>query len=262
MMIKKLTLLSVALFSTSIYGDGNLCYEYPPDSYQLINTKSITVTDPRTHKIDNRDLTTKLDSHRYRLILASPRAASRLHPHYFFLLDRESGKVIDFQTSECPSSSPKPKRLYCYGECDSGIYTVENDGRINFKTDGITIGESVDAPEGTWEVKAAGDADLPKPSAVTCPVRIASMDLDPNRDNQAHIENQIKSLVKPIHYVCYRSKKRADQNHKPLYRGCRFTRDRCDNYYPGWRQFGHYGTEEEAMQAYDRCLLSAPRTVK
>ena len=262
MPIKNFIFIFIGLSMTGFAAQDTVCYEYPSDSYRIINTKSLAVKDPKTKEVDYKDLNTQLDSRKYRLILAGSKSAGKLHTHYFFLLDRKSGTVIDFQTSECPSPQPNPERLYCYGECDSGIYSIEKEGQINFKTDGITIGETIDAPEGIWEIKPAQNADLPKPTTITCPGSISSRDLAPNKDNQPYIDAEIKSLVKPIRYVCYSAKRISDKEKKPIYEGCRFTRDQCDGYYPGWKQFGHYPSEEATMQAFKRCRHSTPKPGK
>jgi len=196
--------LAVTLFGTLLYGDDNVCYEYPYNSYILVNTSAPEFMDPKTKKFILQKPAGRVESRKYRLILAHPKASSRLYPHYFFLLRKENGTVFDFQNSECPSPSPDPERYYCYGECDSGIVSIERNGQVNFKTGRISFGVPI---TGTWELRPAEGADLPEPRPITCPSEIAKRNLDPNRGNEEHIDYQIETLVKPIRYICYASKK-------------------------------------------------------
>ena len=251
-MLKRVIFLPF-IASAAFAGANNICFEYPNSSYILENSKIVQQKNPATGKIDYKDKVTVLDSKKYRLILAVKKKPTKLHNHSIFLVKKKSGEILDFTSFSCPDSSPNPKRFYCYGECDSGIISFEKRGEINFKTGGITVGDSPDAPEGTWRIKPKYEADLPAPVAIECPKRIASMNIAPNGDDKEYIKHEIKYLVKPMKYVCYKSKNISKSSGKTVYHGCRYTRSKCDDYYPGWKEFGHYPNEKAALKAYERC---------
>lgn len=231
----------------------NICYEYPSSSFTITNTKTVQQKNPATGEIYFKDKVTVLDSKKYRLILAISKKPTKLHNHYIFLVRKKDGKILEFQSFHCPNSSPNPKRFYCYGERDSGIISFEAKNEINFKTDGITMGDSPDALEGIWKIKPKYEADLPAPVKIECPKKIASMNLAP-RYNKYYIKS-ILNFVKPIKYVCYKSKTISKSSGKTLYHGCRYSRIKCDEYHPGWKKFGHYPNEQMALKAYERCKL-------
>ena len=245
----------MTLAAATVATAENLCYEYPPQSYKIVYNRLRITTDPESGETKYQEIRLTPRSDGYRLLMAAEKNPGRLHVHGFFLLERQSGKVLESNIWTCPDPSPHPRRYYCYGECDSGIVSIERNGSVNFKTASIRLGESVDMPDdpGEWEISPAVEADLPAPAPVPCPPEIASMRLDLNADNTIYIENEIKNLVAPILYVCYRTKETDPRSGRSVYHGCRFTRDTCDGYYPGWKSFGTYRSEKEAMEAFRRC---------
>ena len=145
--------------------------------------------------------------------------------------------------------------MYCYGECDSGIVSIEKNKAVNFKTESITLGE----PMNMWEIQPANEADMSMPQEVSCPESIEKMQLSAYEQNSAYIDEMVESLDKPIMYVCYTSKNIIKSSGKATYHGCRFTRSKCDDYAPGWKHFGKYGSEKKTLQAFERCKNSTPK---
>jgi len=190
------------------------------------------------------------------MLMAVPENAGKLHIHRFFLIERKSGKILGDHTWECPDSSLSPKRYYCYGECDGGIISIEQDGRINFKTSSIRIDKTTGTFTESWEIFPAKETDLPAPAPLSCPAEIASIQLDPNADNETYIKNQINTLVTPVHYICYSRKESLQEVNRSIYHGCRFTRIPCNSHDTAWHTFGKYPNEKEAMKAFERCRRS------
>ncbi len=236
------------------FGGNNLCFEYPASSYILTNTKYIQ----EKGKDKEKEIVTSLNSKNYRLILAISKHPTRLHNHYIFLIKKLNSHILNYTPFSCPDKSLNPKRFYCYGESDNGIISFERDNRINFKTGGIGVGDSPDDPIGTWEIKPRYEADLPIPKSIKCPSNISSKNITPNANNRQYIDSEVKYFSKyKIRYICYSSK--TIKNGKVIYHGCRYMKDKCDSYYPGFKSFGYYPSEEEAMKAFDRCRKSIPK---
>jgi hypothetical protein len=236
----------------------NLCYEYPATSYILINERVEVVKNPRPGEKNYRSINARLETGNYRLILVRSRPASRSHIHTVTLMDKKKNIILDTQYFQCPDRASRPDRYYCYGECDGGIIGIERDGRIHFKTDRISIGETIDDPRGMWSIYPLNDPDLPRPESIPCPDDIATSDLDLNRDNPAAVDSDIAQLVRPMRYVCYHSKRNSSDRKHPVYQGCRMTRGSCDGFMH-LKRFGYYPTEAEAKKALIRCQQSALR---
>ncbi len=255
-MFKRLMILvfvTVGVFATQ----NNICFEYPSSSYIVENTKVVKGIDPLSSETTYKDKVSTLDSGKHRVVLAIKKKPTRLHNHYIFLIKKSNGKILGYKTFSCPDKSLTAKRFYCYGACDGGIISFEENREINFKTHGINIGDSPDAPEGFWEIKSKYEADMPTPRQVKCPDKIASMNISPNENNKKYIESEVKYFDKPVKYVCYRSKSISKSSKKAVYHGCRYTKGECNSYYPGWKKFGYYPDEQAAMKAFERCRNSA-----
>ena len=249
--MKRVFLIGLVAIEVAIAGD-NLCFEYPSSSYTLTNTRYIQ----QKGKDEPKEIIKKLDTKKYRLILAISKHPTRLHNHYIFLIKKASGDELDYTPFECPDKSLNPKYFYCYAESDNGIISFERDNRINFKTASIGVGDSPDSPKGTWEIRPKYEADLPAPKSIKCPTQIASQNINLNANNKKYIDSEVKYFSKNIlSYVCYASKVIL-KSRKAIYKGCRFTKDKCDSY--GWKSFGHYLSEEETLKAFERCKKSIP----
>ncbi len=245
--MKKNIITVFLLLVSSAYAGRYNCYEYPSSAYALVHK-------PNALNPNAKDVTERVDTSNYKLLLVASKKETKGHERHLFLLDKK-GKKIENSYHSCPSKKLHPDRLYCYGECDSGIFSIEPDKSINFKTKDITLGD-----EDLWNVEPKNSADLPKPIKVTCPQSVESMDMIPKSDTKAYkegIRTAYEHLEKPARYVCYTSKKMiGDTMH---YRGCRYTRESCDNYYGNMKHFGKYATQKEALRAFERCKTSTPK---
>jgi len=256
--MKKNIITALFLLAGSAYADRYNCYEYSTASYTLLHTTNTMKQDPKTGQFTDKDVVEKMDTTKYRLLLAASKKETRGHERHLFLLDK-NGEKIENSYHTCPSRKLYPDRLYCYGECDSGIFSIEPDKSINFKTKGVTLGEGEDY----WNVEPKDDASLPKPTKVVCPQSIESMDLIPDSDSKEYkegIKTAYEHLEEPARYVCYTSKKMIGVTMH--YRGCRYTRGSCDSYYGDMKHFGKYATQKEALHAFERCKNSTPKVSK
>ena len=234
------------------------CYEYPSASYMLIHTTNTMKQDSKTEQFIDKDLTKKVDTDKYRLLLVASKKETRGHERHLFLLDSHGGEIA-YTYHSCPSRKLHPDILYCYGEDDSGIFSIEPNKSINFKTQGVTLGEV----ENFWDIKPKDDANLPKPAKVTCPQSVESTDMIPDSNSKEYkvgIRTAYEHLEEPARYVCYTSKKMIGDT--MYYRGCRYTRDSCDNYYGDMKHFGKYATQKEALRAFERCKNATPKVSK
>jgi len=248
--MKKYIIVVFFMFFVNAYAKHYSCHEYPSFSYVLTHK-------PNALNPNAKDITKIVNTTNYRLLLVTPKKDTHGHERYLFLLDKNGKKVANSYHS-CPSRRLHTNRLYCYGECDSGIFSIEPDKSINFKTKGVTLGD-----EDVWDIEPKHSADLPKPSKVTCPKSIESIDIAPDSNTKEYrdgIKTEYKRLEKPARYVCYVSKKIVDN--KIHYIGCRYTRDSCSNYYGGFKHFGKYVTQKETLNAFNRCRNSISNVSK
>jgi len=252
--MKKNIITVFFLLVSSAYAGRYNCYEYPSAAYTLVHKPNALKPYSQTGQPTDTNFVERADTAKYRLLLVASKKETKGHERHLFLLDK-NGKKIENSYHTCPSKKLHPDRLYCYGECDSGIFSIEPDKSINFKTEKVTLGE-----ENPWEVEPKDSADLSKPVKVTCPQSIESMDMIPDSDSKEYeegIKTAYEYLEKPARYVCYTSKKMIGDT--MYYRGCRYTRESCDNYNGDMKHFGKYATQKKALRAFERCKTSTPK---
>jgi len=138
------TFIGLALLVSSLVG-GEVCYEYAPKGYTLVNAWS-----DAQGKIHSKTLPTS----QYRFMLVKPdKQLDRLNSHTFVLVDKTTSKpVIEHNTMECYPFRGTTGGYECQGECDGVHVIVAEDGRLRSRV-GMLFGETVDALGGDWELE-------------------------------------------------------------------------------------------------------------
>lgn len=231
---------------------NNICYEYPIDKTNLTQSYTKKISSDKI-----QDITKNVDTSDYRLIIAKSAKKTKLNWHYIYLIRKSSGKTISWQSLECTPHRGISGGYDCHGECDSGELYIDrnNDIRIKYSLD---LGDSIDLPEGTYEVNASG---LLRAKETACTKDIDAEDITKNDDevSDSYVEMVEKNQKIPARYVCYNSKTISSKNGNsvPKYEGCIASKDSCRDI--GLLHFGHYNSATATNEALIRCRESAPR---
>jgi len=239
----------------SLYAGNNLCYEYPSDAITLIHS-TIKETGPTTFEEQHK----KVDPTPYRLLLAKASKPNSLHWHYLYLLRRSDGKIITYQSMECTPRKGFAGGFHCHGECDTGSADIDRNTNLILLSDNILLGESIDLPEGEWEMAPRQKGERLKATPTPCPLKIEQQNLAPDEDvSESYIQSVKKESQRAARYVCYTAKTIKSIQGKPQkqYRGCQVRKDSCKSL--GLLHFGHYNSNIATDEALIRCRHSTPR---
>jgi hypothetical protein len=247
------TFIGLALLVSSLVG-GEVCYEYAPKGYTLVNAWS-----DAQGKIHSKTLPTS----QYRFMLVKPdKQLDRLNSHTFVLIDKTTSKpVIEHNTMECYPFRGTTGGYECQGECDGGHVIVAEDGRLRSRA-GMVFGETVDAPGGDWELEWNVPGSLLSARAVPCPPAVARLARHTVDVDETYARQHAAFALEPYRYVCYGHKEMRYVKglRQPLYADCEITPNPCSEL--GMQRFGHYDTENLARKALLRCQHSTPRKKK
>jgi hypothetical protein len=241
-------LVSAAVFVTFGYG-AERCYEYDSDQYTLLHTWS-----DAQGKIIKQHLNTSA----YRFLMIRPGKLDQLNSHTFALMEKSNGKIIEYNTMECFPFRGTTGGYECQGECDSGHVIVGEQGQLRARV-GVLFGETIDSPEGDWELTWKKAGTLLHPQSVDCSPSVAKLARHRVDVDQKYAKEHQALSQEPYRHVCYSQKdlRYVQGTVQPLYVDCEISKDTCTDM--GMERFGHYANEDLARAALDRCQHSTPR---
>jgi len=250
-----LILAGMAVAAVSLQADQKICYEYPQNQVKLIHLTTKTISEERVE-----DIRKTVDPSLYRLILARSSKASKLHWHYLYLLKKESDAIVSYQSFECTPRKGLTRGFDCHGECDSGGITVDKNGNLIIASETLFLGDSVDLPEGAWEVALSDKGAILRSHHITCPETIAKEKYGDDKDvADSYLQAVERENDRSARYVCYTDKIISSQGGKKrvVYQGCQVSKYSCKE--EGLLHFGHYSSALATDEALARCRHSKPR---
>ena len=254
--MKRLQIIGItAAAIVSLSAGNNLCFEYPSSRIELTHI-TMEITDPD----DSREVHEKVDPAPYRLLMARASRPNKLNWHYLYLVRKHGNRIITSQSLECNPKKGFAGGFKCHGECDSGGADFDRRDNLILTSENILLGESIDLPEGEWEMAAKNrDALLPA-TPVPCLPEIEKQNLAPDDSvADSYVEQVKREENRPAHYVCYSAKTIQSINGepRPRYEGCQVSKDACKEI--GLLHFGHYNSDLATNEAMIRCRKSTPK---
>ena len=247
-------MVSAALSVLLLQAGERECYEYPSEAVALLHE---TVKNfPDGHFKDSK---AKVDPVTYRLLLVVPEKTGELNWRYIYLLKRKNDEEVSWQSFECKAKKDSAKGYLCQGECDAGSLDLDSYYNIISMPYGITLGDSIDAPEGTWDVDLVKKGRLVRAKKIPCPKSVLRDDLQDGAITGNYTEEPGSRDHIKGRFVCYveKSIKNIDGKTQTQYSGCQIHEESCEAM--GLMHFGHYPSNSATIGALERCLKSKPK---
>ena len=236
----------------SANADANICYEYPQEDIKLVNIKAKAVGETEVREFRRVE-----DSSKFRIVVGRSKKLDKLNTHNIYLINRSDNKSITYQMLECTPRKGFTGGFDCHGECDLGSAVIDRNGDLIIDSESITLGESIDADEGEWELSPKKNGTILKATRIPCPAFIEKSRLADDKDiAQSYVENIKKQNSEKARYVCYTSKS-ISADRKPVYTGCKVSKYPCRSV--NMMHFGHYGSALATDEALVRCIKSQPK---
>ena len=253
----KLRLILTAAIASSpfIIAQNNLCFEYPTEKITLVHSTM------KSDGPDNfKEIHEQVDPAPYRLLMARASRPNKLNWHYLYLVRKRDNRIITSQSLECNPKKGFSGGFTCHGECDSGSADFDRRDNLILTSENILLGESIDLPEGEWEMRAKNRDTLLPATPVSCLPEIEKQNLAPDDSvADSYVEQVKKEENRPAHYVCYSTKTIQSVNGEPKlkYEGCLVSKDACKEI--GLLHFGHYSSDLATDEALIRCRNATPK---
>ncbi len=226
----KIGLLALLGLSVGSAGSYYRCYAYTPADFKVKTTAPYE-----------------------RIVLAVPKPWPKetIQPLVMLFLSQDGRKMTMSQYLGCVWDSAKGY-YRCGGECDAGEVMMGKDMSLYFDTD-YKLEVDIEVEKYREEERAGMDLSpgtvRAKATPITCPLYVETL-FNPLRDGQYNDG--------PLRNVCYDTKVKTMSGWR--YEGCTLRNRSCHSIHKA--HFGKYPSQDDAYQAFLRCVDSQPKTGK